>query len=247
MQKGFLFLSFIILSCHLRSQNLELVDLKNYTYSLELRKDGKMLGYGSGFIMEKNRNFYLVTCYHVLTGKDPISNSLLPQIKESPDQVVILFRSKTGLKVKAPYYLQHGNKDAFLYIPHADIAVMPLYDLDVAKLNIYSINVNDMEDGIFNNDKVILCGFPGNNPDMNIMPTVYIAFITKQPTERDLDFCMDTSIPEGVSGGPIYKANPGKGIQLIGVYSLTPVSNNICKAAGVSVTVLRNILSFLRK
>jgi hypothetical protein len=246
MPKGFLFLPFIFLSCHLCSQNLKLSELKDYTYSLEVKKESKILGYGSGFIMEKNGTYYLVTCFHLLTSKDPISNALLPQTKESPDQVAILFRSKTGGRVRTVYSLHHGTRDAYLYIPHYDIAVLPLIDIEADKLNIYSMNVNEMGNDIADQEKVVLCGFPISNAKPGTMPAICNSIITKQPTERDLDLCINTSIPEGFSGAPIYRVNPDNEIQLIGVYNTTSVSNNICKASGVANTVLRDILSFFR-
>lgn len=135
MIKGLSFLTFILLfSHHSFCQKLELDSLINYSYKIEAANSNTaLLHTGTGFIISYKDLFFLVSNYHVFTGRSSFTNSVLDSWGETPTIIFILLRSEhkpSFKKLGIPLYdcrgfrlfgIYHAAKDSLL-----DIAVTPL-------------------------------------------------------------------------------------------------------------------------
>lgn len=71
-------------------------DLSAQSVFLKQTADGHDLGTATGFIVEHNSRPYLITNWHVLTGKNPDTNDLI-NYDYCPDEIVILHHVRNRL------------------------------------------------------------------------------------------------------------------------------------------------------
>jgi hypothetical protein len=116
------------------------------TIPLEQYFDDTPLAWGTGFIWRRGIQFYLVTCWHVLSGCNFFTRKNLRADAGRPNVLRTLFNTGTGFSDRQqwdikiwdedsrPLWLVHPNKDA------ADIAVLPLPSPPRADTAGYPIN-----------------------------------------------------------------------------------------------------------
>lgn len=221
---------------------IEISDLSAQSIFLELTADDKNLGSATGFIVEHGEKPYLITNWHVVTGKNPDTQDSIGVYY--PDEIVIFHHAKnrlgTWVKKVEPLENLAGNPR---WIEHprgsqVDVVALPLSSVDDA-IQLYPLNLS-----LANTDlkiepamEVSIIGYPfglhsGRWP---IWKTGHIA------TDPDLNygdgpsFLIDATTRPGMSGSPVvirkwggshdragnYRISNGAITRFLGIYSGT--------------------------
>jgi len=231
--------SFLYITFQTSAQPINKDSLSNFSYLLTLQIDSlKISTTATGFIIKYNSNYYLTTSYHVLSGRNPFSDSLLYNLPSDFTSLLIWFKPKYGKSViKKRYHLVDENhKRKFFTIPSSigniDLAILPLPKSSLPdNAKIYAIDekyVDTTDKNIALNAKVIVVGFPGIRNDTNFSkPTIYSGNILtmKQSKLRHANIYFDFNTTGGVSGSPVYLYYKNS-LKLAGINSLGSDTNS---------------------
>jgi hypothetical protein len=188
-------------------------DLSTQSIFLELTADGKDLGSATGFIVMHGEKPYLITNWHVVTGKHPDTHELINDYY--PDEIVIShharFRLGTWTKQIEPLEDLAGNPR---WIEHprgsqVDVVALPLQiipsiddAIQLYPLDLSSANTDlKIEPGM----AVSIIGYPfglhsGRWP---IWKTGHIATDPDLSYEGRPAFLIDATTRPGMSGSPV--------------------------------------------
>lgn len=211
---------------------------------LILAKGEKVLGTATGFVVEKNKKYYLITNWHVLSGRHPQTNQPIDPNGKIPDRVHVVHHAKklgtwvTKIKPEMLYdkkgertWLEHKNGKAI------DIVALPLKNL-TKNVQIYSLDLSLADADVVPQVamRVSIIGFPLGLTSAGIFPIWKTGHIASDP---DLDykseplFLIDATTRGGMSGSPVvlrvtggYKTRNGNTVYasgsvtlLLGIYS----------------------------
>ena len=210
------------------------------TLPLEMRFGGVSLSWGTGFIWQHAEQFYLITNWHNVSGRDPFSQNHLSPTAAEPDRLHIVWNEKgsTG-KVPAelpirgmdgePLWLIHpalGNKVDVVAVP-----VKPPPDADPYPINHMPSGGLLLQIGM----DVFILGYPfGIGP--HGLPVWKRGSIATEPNvinhERPF-ILVDSASRPGMSGSPVIRRtvdyhpmesgeltqSAGTMTRLVGVYS----------------------------
>jgi hypothetical protein len=229
------------------SQIIRKTSIKYFSYKLQGANftTKQIVNGGTGFIFTYEEHDFLVTNYHVLTGKNASTGKKLENLADTCNAVIIWFRDDkidTVKKVLVPIYDTFGVRLFSIY--HADSE--KLFDLAVLTLfpeqfppgiKKYSITVKSIDTLTYNKSglRVFISGFPRGTSE----PTIKTAVTVKQPmrgnTVTPLIFFGDSTL-QGMSGSPIWMAAPkARRVSLIGINALNPtfdIENPKIRGAG---------------
>lgn len=122
MRYCFLWILLILLVTSCVSQKKSYEDLLKYSYKIQGINDStkQYVQAGTGFIINAGGHDFLITNYHVLTGKDPISGKKISSISDTCTSIVIWVRKYNDtsfIKWKIPLYDSIGK---LFSLYHAD-------------------------------------------------------------------------------------------------------------------------------
>ncbi|OQW71313.1 MAG: hypothetical protein BVN33_15275 [Proteobacteria bacterium ST_bin13] len=174
------------------------------------------VGSGSGFFYRIAGRMFLVTCWHVLTGRNP--DNVQREMYQQPD-VVVLYLPK---KKKPEHFLPgipiplYNKGKPIWYEPRdllgrVDLAMIPLENLNEAK--VFAVNDHfEYHDIAFEPGKdVTIIGYPFGMQS-NPFPIWKRAAIASEPGYTTLGkrvVLLDTPGRPGMSGAPIFFSAPG--------------------------------------
>ncbi len=206
-------------------------------------KDDEVLSTATGFIVEKNKNQYLITNWHVVSGRHPDSNQVLHPQGKTPNAILIWHHGKrlgTWVRKREALYDQKGRKR---WIEHkrgrdVDLALLPLEvitnDIQLYPLELSMADVDMVPEVAM---PVSIIGFPVGLTSAGFFPIWKTGHIASEP---NLDyqglplFLIDATTRGGMSGSPVvlrmsggYKTKNGSMIMsssdyqtlFLGVYS----------------------------
>jgi len=206
-------------------------------------KDNELLSTATGFIVEKNKNQYLITNWHVVSGRHPDSNQVLHPQGKTPDAIFVWHHGKTlgtWVRKREALYDQKGNKR---WIEHktgrsVDLAALPLEviteDIQIYPFDLSLADVNMVPEVAM---PVSIIGFPVGLTSAGFFPIWKTGHIALEPNLDYLRkplFLIDATTREGMSGSPVvlrmsggYKTRNGSRIMsssgyqtlFLGVYS----------------------------
>ncbi len=234
-------LTVIITSCHSTEEKEELdykpdsiikkeilkeisgLDFKNYSYMLVTKNNkihDSIIGVASGFITEYNQNFYLITAYHVLSGKNPDTKKLHRPEKGIPTSVYVKFRSAKDdtkfINVEYPLFFKDGRQRfAEIFISKTgaiiDITVMKIQFPGSTDLKFFYLKNSDLDisDFVENGTKITAVGFPYGTFIDGWKPREMQCHVMKaeKSTPPIIGMYGDSVGHSGMSGCPIYKDN----------------------------------------
>lgn len=197
-------------------------------FSIKIRQicQGKEYGGGTGFIVRtvKDGPPFLVTNWHVLTGRDPQhpENLLNPDMPSSPDAFrVELFEANTDLKrkltVRFPLYAAASGQPRWLEHPKSgnvvDIGALelqgPLERAEiVSSAELHAQRNMKLEVGM----DVLVIGFPYGLTVGGILPLWKKGVVASEPWVQIDDlpyFLIDASTRKGMSGSPVFAISNG--------------------------------------
>ena len=199
----------------MEKRNIIIDPLSVRSLLLVLTANGNKLSTATGFVVQRNKKYYLVTNWHVLSGRNTETNEPMSSTAAIPDEIHIFHHAKD----KLGFWLQtteklidsHGNKiwKEHLTYEKIDIAILELthtnnidfYPLDLELADVDMIPQPAMP--------ISILGFPfglssgGSNGLLPIWKTGHIA------TDPDIDydgkpaFLIDATTRGGMSGSPV--------------------------------------------
>lgn len=238
--------------CYSEAQLINRDSIVNYSYKIQGAdiKTGKLINNGTGFIISYKDKDFLVTNYHVITGKDAITGKKIEELKDTCSLTLVFFRSLTDTPFHTlvmPLYGIDGSKNFSIY--HVD--KKRLFDLVVIFLppmayppgiKQYVINWQQI-DTSYNceaDKKCFVVGFPNGKMEKLWRPiTLKNELICKKQIDDTIDpsvFFKKGSIG-GMSGSPVY-IEKNKLMYLIGINVLnTYVTKASPKEEGVAFKI----------
>ncbi len=195
----------------------------------------EVLAHGTGFIYEKNGQFYLITNWHVVTGKHPETEEYLSDHAGIPNVVCTYFREKenpgNGHKEIINLY-SDGDMQMPIWKEHpahknkVDVVAIPIPKSIASKYELHPIN-NIGFDSSFKEevaDETFVIGFPFDEPTYLGLPIWKKASISSEPDVNINQLPMlyiDTATRPGLSGSPVI-------MQRIGIHGVVggKVSND---------------------
>ena len=213
-------------------------------FSIKIRQicQGKEYGGGTGFIVREVNDGppFLITNWHVLTGRNPQNpeNLLDPVMPSSPDAFrVELFEANTDLErkltVRIPLYAAASGQPRWLEHPKfgnlVDIGALelqgPLERAEiVSSAELHSQRNMKLEVGM----DVCVVGFPYGLTVGGILPLWKKGIVASEPWVQIDDlprFLIDASTRKGMSGSPVfaisngtYRTTDGKVVQDFGLH-----------------------------
>jgi hypothetical protein len=227
-----LIISFILLLIHLNlfSQMLKKENLVNYSYIINGKDDTGFLTVGTGSIIHYIDKYYLVTNFHVLTGKDANTNEKFHELRNTNNAISIIFqpldRKSNFIVVVYPLFNSEGepNFETFIFQNHIiDLSVMPIilpanaskFFFEIADIN-QSATYNE-------NEHLMIFGFPHGQFKNSWQPTEFPATAIKNPqfgaSIFDPFVFFDVTPIKGTSGSPIYFYDSNGEVKVISILS----------------------------
>ena len=182
---------------------------------IEVLRDGVPLGSATGFIIKSNTQNYLITNWHVVTNKNPVTRNWLdPKMQISPNRIAIM----QNAKILGNYNVRFENltdaqgntlyKDFKIGNEMVDVVAVPLKDT-VGDIIIYPVNYRKDEDSLViqPTDRVFVLGFPKGIHSAPFLPIWKSGLIASEP---DIDqegkpiIWLDIASYGGMSGSPVY-------------------------------------------
>ena len=191
--------------------------LSRVSLHVEVYFDGVQIGDATGFICKGDNTHYLVTNWHVLSGRDPETERPLSQTSAIPNRIQIWHHAKgqLGSWVRKEVFLHEGDEPKWkehrlgktidvVALPisaHEDVDFYPL-DLGLAETDLI----------ISPSEPVSIIGFPRGIAASGKFPIWKTAHVA---SDLDLDcdgkpiFVVDTTTKPGMSGSPVFARRIG--------------------------------------
>jgi hypothetical protein len=192
------------------------LSLVTHHLQLGFSKTDIILSSATGFIYKFQDVFYIITTWHNVTGRDPITGQCISEHGGIPDLFATYFRSRTeggvthreilplyaDAEMEKPLWLEHPISrekiDVVAYRLPAEIAT---------KYRLFPINEIPFEEGIAPevSDEVFILGYPFSETPYLHLPVWKKASIATEPTvniDQLPKLLVDTATRPGLSGSP---------------------------------------------
>jgi hypothetical protein len=182
---------------------------------VEVYKDDKLLGSATGFIIKSKTQNYLVTNYHVVTGRSPVDRRWLnPKDTIKPNKIAILHNAKIlGKNIyKWEELLDKNGKPLWrenkIGNEMVDVVELPLKD--TSKISIYPVPYKSQLDTLLflqPMDRVFILGFPLGLKSTPALPIWKSGLLASEPyidQENKPIVWIDAITFPGMSGSPVY-------------------------------------------
>lgn len=182
---------------------------------LDMLSGGKLVGNGTGFFFKHNSKWYVITNWHVLSGRNPSTGQPRHSSGAVPDQCRFYFTSLTDAGVRwdaVTYLLAHPSSGVATWFHHpvegqaVDIAALPIEEMHKGKAKDFQDSSgNDPEMLIDLGAELFLPGYPlglSANGLMAIWKRASLASSLEFGEGINRYFYVDTATREGMSGAP---------------------------------------------
>ena len=200
----------------LSTKNIDTRIIDDYSYSplhIKMRIGEETIGTGTGFVYQKNDDLYLITNWHVASGRDRFSSKPLHSSSKTPEALRPMFwvkgKSHTWKAHDVPLVDRDGNP---LWYQHPkngqkiDVAALPFtcpQGLKVHPINKLPSTSNMVVEA---GQDVFILGYPLNIRAGGALPVWKRGSIASEPIV-DLDdlplLLVDTATYTGMSGSPV--------------------------------------------
>ena len=211
---------------------------------LEILSNNSSIGIGTGFAIKQNNSCYIITNWHIVTGRNPNDNQPLSKTGiADPTKLRVWFHGKKlGSWVSCEINLinQGGN---ILWIEHPkgkEVDVVGIPFLLTPNIEIYDmdLSLSDFDLMIYPSEAVSIIGFPEGLTSAGKLPIWKTGHIA---SDIDIDwngkpaFLIDATTKSGMSGSPVIakrvsiyqtsKTNQiGNAVRFLGIYSSREIS-----------------------
>lgn len=191
---------------------------------ITVRVNGHVLSSATGFVVAKNDRHFLITNWHVVSGRHPETNKVISPTGGIPDELWIMHHVKGGLGTWGPFSIPlYDASGSALWLGHSrghivDVVALPLDPLPtqvrVYPMRLELAHVNLLpEPGM----PVFIIGFPLGISVAGALPVWKTGHIA---SDHDIDyankpaFLIDATTRGGMSGAPVV-------VRLTGGYNTT--------------------------
>lgn len=210
---------------------------------LELYRAALQVSVATGFAVRKNDSYYLITNWHVVTGRNPLNGQPIYEVPD-PNTMKIWFHAlNLGKWMRKEITLvdQTGHK---LWFEHArgreiDVVAVPFEKTDDTTIYDLDLALADFDLMLYPSEAVSIIGFPEGLTSAGKLPIWKTGHIA---SDIDIDwdgkpaFLIDATTKGGMSGSPviakrvcIYQTsrgnNIGNAVKFLGVYSGREISD----------------------
>ncbi len=192
--------------------------------------DGKELSVATGFFYEHNERSFLITNYHVVSGRHPETGDILHPHGLCPDSMVLgvataaNYHGPSGAQllhwkwISLPLYTEGGEGKPIWtehpkYGSRFDAVAIPLPGFEGTRItpaNAKSLDLDRIR--VYPSMEAFVLGYPRGMSGGGHFPIWKRATIATEP-DIDLDglprFYIDTATREGMSGSPVYAQEVG--------------------------------------
>lgn len=182
---------------------------------LEMLCRGKLLGSGTGFFYKHDDKWYVITNWHVLSGRNPSTGQPSHFSAAVPDECRFYFASLTDAGVRweaVTYLLVDQSSGVATWFQHpdegqsVDIAVLPIKEIHKGKAKDFQDSSGNSPDMFIDlGAEVFLPGYPlglSANGLMAIWKRASLASSLEFGEGINRYFYVDTATREGMSGAP---------------------------------------------
>jgi hypothetical protein len=223
---------FLFLITNVSAQNLRNESLVNFSYIVNGRDSLGFITSGTGSIIHYIDKYYLITNYHVLTGKDYKTDKKFPALRDTNTSISIIFQpSKIGSSFVVNIYPLFDSKgkmnfETFKFKNQIiDISVMPIEIPDKVLNFAYEISDIDTSGTYEANRKLMIFGFPKGQFKNGWQPTELDAMSLtnsqRGPFIFDPYVFFDEAPIPGMSGAPVYSYSVDNQIKVLSIVSNT--------------------------
>jgi hypothetical protein len=223
-------LAFVFSAVDVYCQKLKLDSLVNYSYIINGKNSKEFLSSGTASIARYENKFFLITNFHVLTGKDYKTNKKFPELKDTNTAVSIIFqpldRKSEFQVIIYPLFNLHNeaNFETCMFQKQIiDISVMPIDLPKNASKFFFEVNDFDTSESYESNQKLMAFGFPNGKFKNEWQPTQLDVSAVKNkeagPFIYDPFVFLDDAPIKGMSGSPVYTTDSKGQIKLLAIVS----------------------------
>ncbi|HTK19865.1 MAG TPA: serine protease [Mucilaginibacter sp.] len=201
-------------TCHLAIAQKLVDPLSSTSLKIELYNNQAHLGSATGFIIEKNNKYYLVTNLHVFTGTDYYSHAIMDSLHRIPTTIGIWHNTKIlGNWLLIPERLYYTNKtkrwiECNYQTNTIDLAALPLEHIpDTVKLNFFDLSKNNNDVLVSPGSPALIIGFPyglSSAGRFAIWKTGHIASDIDIDADELPVFMIDATTRPGMSGSLVF-------------------------------------------
>ena len=182
---------------------------------IEVFKDNTPLASATGFIFKSGTQYYLITNWHVVTNKNPVTKNWLDSsMKVSPNRIGIMQNAKQLGKYDFRFENLADKDSNKLYREFTignemiDVVAIPLRDT-LGNITFYPVNFSNETDSLLlrPTDRLFVLGFPKGIRSAPFLPIWKSGLIASEP---DIDqegkpiIWLDIASFSGMSGSPVY-------------------------------------------
>ncbi|MBT9098722.1 trypsin-like peptidase domain-containing protein [Methylovulum psychrotolerans] len=176
----------------------------------------------TGFVYEYLNRYYLVSNWHVFSGKHAITLKSLHTQAALPEKIRIHFpiEGKIGTTKTINCPLKHESNDSYFWLEHPeknkiDVAALPIdWQTEYATYPINHVNeargIRDFPEGFYVGQEVFILGYPRGIKGGGGLPIWKRATIAVEPylsmDGNNLKILVDAATREGMSGSPVIVA-----------------------------------------
>lgn len=191
-------------------------------------------GPATGFVVEKDGEHFLVTNYHVVSGRSSTDNSIISKTGGIPTHLRCTFHGqKLGIWQQKIFPLIDENDQPFWLntsvngsetFKFADVAAIPFDATDDISLYPVSIDVSDKIRSAPCCQATVL-GYPGGKSSYKYFPIWVTGYIASEPQldYEDLPILLvNATTTAGMSGSPVFQVVDGSYLDSSGNYYIEP-------------------------
>lgn len=196
----------------MNQQTIYIDPLSGSSLIVQPEVNGNPLSRATGFIVEWGDGVYLITTWHVVSGRDPDTNQALSPTAGIPDSISIVHHSSKKLGewiIKREWLYRDGKPRWFEHIDgqRIDVVALPLEELgDDVNTHPFDLSLADVDMILEPAMPVSIIGFPYGLATAGAWPIWKTGHIASDP-DLDYDgrpaFLIDATTRSGMSGSPV--------------------------------------------
>lgn len=211
---GLIILLALTLSIKTFSQTITRIESVQSLY-LEVLSDSTTLGSATGFVIRSKMQNYLITNWHVVTNKNPVTKGWIdPKVQISPNRIGIMQNGKELGTYSIRFKNLVDKNNTILYKEFkvgnemVDVVAIPLKDT-LGNIHIYPVDFSKETDSLLiqPTDRVFVLGFPKGIHSAPFLPIWKSGLIASEPDinqEGKPIIWLDIASFGGMSGSPVY-------------------------------------------